>query len=632
MKLFDLSNFEKVSEDKNMTTMRHKDGHEIHIAHSSLPKIKQEQLKRLSFAKGGNVTDALDSGKDGTSEQGRAVRKHLKTKDPKDMAYAKEEAKGRADYERVASHPKIKGFRTGGMATDDMQDDSSGSGDQSSGAAQTASPAPVVVNVQAPNPNSYMQGPGNSAPQGQNPQVPSAAPDLSSLQPNNNQGPIKSPTNGNGQINPNAQTELGMQAADEKAQADAQTAQGLEKIKESYRPALEAQAQSPQKRLDELAGHTNAIAEYDRVHPFNENQYYDKMGTSSKVASLFGMLAGGFKQGMVGGNNPALDMLNQQVDRNIAGQKQRYENQKNVYGFYKDLYGAGNTADALTKASTRDLMLNDVDTWANKMGTAQAYAARDALKANWGVQNQGLLKANALETSALPGSRSAVGGSAPSIQSAASPTPMKSTGSSDEKAQSEDGKLAPDEWADTPILKPNAADIVNKSQFGMYANQFNDNQGAYNRAKAADRLLDQTHGMMNDLYTNAKAGGKDEYDVRRKSLAHIIPSIELGGTHIGGTNLQALAERDNDSPTMRSYLGARTRLVSEIANATKGTNLGQEEIQKIVDANLPEYNDSPKAVAEKERRVRLAIKNAFIDSKGLGSSGIGALNEPKKRK
>jgi hypothetical protein len=55
MKLLDLSKFEKVSEDKHTTRMRHKDGHEMTILHSKLPKIHMEQLKRLKMAKGGKA-------------------------------------------------------------------------------------------------------------------------------------------------------------------------------------------------------------------------------------------------------------------------------------------------------------------------------------------------------------------------------------------------------------------------------------------------------------------------------------------------------------------------------------------------------------------------------------------------
>lgn len=53
MKMLDLSKFEKISEDKNTTTMKHKDGHEMTIMMAALPKIHREQLKRLKMAAGG---------------------------------------------------------------------------------------------------------------------------------------------------------------------------------------------------------------------------------------------------------------------------------------------------------------------------------------------------------------------------------------------------------------------------------------------------------------------------------------------------------------------------------------------------------------------------------------------------
>ena len=55
MKMLDLADFSKVKEDKDKTTMRHKNGHELTIFVSKLPKIHQEQLKRLKMAEGGEA-------------------------------------------------------------------------------------------------------------------------------------------------------------------------------------------------------------------------------------------------------------------------------------------------------------------------------------------------------------------------------------------------------------------------------------------------------------------------------------------------------------------------------------------------------------------------------------------------
>src|SRR5208282_1298556 len=60
MKGLNLSQFEKVKEDKDNVHMKHKDGHMIIIAVKALPKVQREQIKRLKMAEGGNVPHYAD--------------------------------------------------------------------------------------------------------------------------------------------------------------------------------------------------------------------------------------------------------------------------------------------------------------------------------------------------------------------------------------------------------------------------------------------------------------------------------------------------------------------------------------------------------------------------------------------
>ncbi len=134
----DLSQFKHVKTEKGMTTLRHKAGHELKLAHSSLSPDNQKQLAALSkiakdtetplqadsqkhnqMAKGGDV---LDSGtKRGVSTQGQDVRNSRLAKETKVVDHkphdkqAREEAAGRAEMERH-NKPKIKGLADGGEA------------------------------------------------------------------------------------------------------------------------------------------------------------------------------------------------------------------------------------------------------------------------------------------------------------------------------------------------------------------------------------------------------------------------------------------------------------------------------------------------------------------------------------
>lgn len=56
-KLLDFAHWKLKSMDGDKALLSHKDGHSMHIAVQSLPKIQQEQIKRLKFADGGGVSD-----------------------------------------------------------------------------------------------------------------------------------------------------------------------------------------------------------------------------------------------------------------------------------------------------------------------------------------------------------------------------------------------------------------------------------------------------------------------------------------------------------------------------------------------------------------------------------------------
>lgn len=106
MGAFDLRQFEKIAEDEDTATLKHPKGHTIVIAVKALPKIQREAIKRLKLSKGGGV-----------SEQGRDIRFANKSKgQEKEMAqdFAKEEARGRAKFERDHVKPKMQGLAEGG--------------------------------------------------------------------------------------------------------------------------------------------------------------------------------------------------------------------------------------------------------------------------------------------------------------------------------------------------------------------------------------------------------------------------------------------------------------------------------------------------------------------------------------
>lgn len=103
----DLSKFKHLKSDDKHATLQHPAGHTITIAISALEPEHQTALKAMAEG--------------GISTQGKDVRhakkaKHRGHKNDHDQAmdYAKSEAKGRAQFEREAVKPNIKGLAKGG--------------------------------------------------------------------------------------------------------------------------------------------------------------------------------------------------------------------------------------------------------------------------------------------------------------------------------------------------------------------------------------------------------------------------------------------------------------------------------------------------------------------------------------
>lgn len=594
MNLFDLSKFEKTAEDKHSTTMRHSDGHEIRIVHSSLPKLKREQLKRLKFAKGGDV-ERLDTGGDVSSNDTNGSE----ASDGGAPAQTSSPAAGTTINIQAGGSPQP--------------------------APQAATPAPIM---QTPD-IAKMQNPveaGSMAQSAQGSQEP-----VKSVpgQPTN---PQQTPFNPDFQTNPGQINQMTQQSDQGQKAINMEAGKQASEIQAGKIASDIAIANNIQNNIKTYGDQVKAISDYtlSDKNQINPNAYLQNAGVGAKLANAFGLLAGGLKQGLIGGDNPAMTFINNQIQRDIDAQKNKQENVKTVYGYFKDLYGEGVKATTLTQAAMNNIYDGKFAQIKNKLATPQAEVAYQAILAQHAKENDKAFRDSAMDISSHPGyngyGRGQQQPQAPDEQ-APQQQPTTPGAASDKPPGAQKGEPA---WEDVPILKPNAVDLVRKSKTGFYSSDFDKNTTAVNRALAADRLIGQTHGMIDDLYKNAKAGGANEFNSRQKYMSKIVPSIGLPGTEgsVGGNNLQGIFEKFTDaSPTMKAFNATRTRLVNEIANATRGTNLGQEEIQKLVNDNLPTYNDSPEEVNRKERNIKLAIKNSVVD---LGSlDNLHALNKRK---
>jgi hypothetical protein len=103
--------------------------------------------------------------------------------------------------------------------------------------------------------------------------------------------------------------------------------------------------------------------------------YVNNMTTGQKTATAIGLILGGMSEGLLhNGKNPALEMLNKNIDNDIKAQLENRENKKTIFNAMQKQYG--NQQDALTmlRAFYTQKLVND-------MGEAAARNGSDLAKA-----------------------------------------------------------------------------------------------------------------------------------------------------------------------------------------------------------------------------------------------------------
>lgn len=520
MKGLDLSKFKKVAEDKNTVTMKHDKGHTLTIALKGLPKIHQEQIKRIKLAEGGDV-------------------------------------------------------------------------------ASDKNPPPVTVNVGTPPVMPTIQSAPTAEPVA--PEVPK----------------VPSVLNPNGTMNPGATAQAGQAGAKLASQIQGAEAAAQVPVLQQNVENLAAQNKFAADNVNFVNNAFNNLKDYtnDPKNKFNENAYLDNMSAGRKMTTALGLLLGGAGAGLAGGSNPAEDFLRQQIERNIQGQKERYGRQQTVWSAAKDLFGSNQAADSFARAHQLEYINAKAALISKQLGTPTAAAAYLDLQSKLAPAISKALQDSAVELGNLPGQK---GKPAAEPEKQNVPESLKpseqgamngpSHGMPGANASVSSGLLEPDEYADSPLLKPGHEDLKEQARYiPKVKEQTAQLQHDYEQALKADTVLSQLHGIHQKLYKDAQAGGSSGYFRRHD------PSLEV--PLIGGALSSALVQPMTDTPIHRSYAANRTRIVGDIANALKGTNVSSEEITKMVNDNIPEHGDTPEIVEQKERNIRVFIKNSI--DKGL---------------
>lgn len=593
--MFNFKDFEKVAEDKDTTTMKHKSGHTIQIKNSALSSIQREQMKRLKMSKGGDV---LDTGKEGTSTQGDSVREGK-------VAEAKVEAKSRADLERKTQKPKIKNMAEGGMAHyDEGTPDDTVSKDDAGSTSMTHNGSPITINVGAPSreisvPNGIPGQPPMAPPQ---PAAPVA--DNRAMQPTQVMGPGANMMSPDQTANVPAALKQIAGANQREAGLVGQQAKANAQFEQQYIDKETARQQNLANDVKELQGHLDEWSDFQQNNKVNPNAYMENMGAGQRVGTAISLFLGGLGGGLTHQGNPALDFLNKQIDRDIDAQKDRMNRAQTIYGAYEHLYGDQVIANNMTKMSMIDMLSHQSAQTAASLGTQQAAIRAQQLNANLFLEKQQLM----VDTAGRLGTLKTGANQQPQQAGPQSMTPQQGPGASNSETAPPDS-----------ILHPGAAHILEGLKYNpVWKDKLPEITKQYTQAQQADKNLASVKQAYYDMVGEVNGiSGRIHRSINPHAAAAMGAGIGAtvgGGPGAGvgaalGEGLGQVAKGMTNTSANRAYDSDQAALANHITAALKGAPVTADIINKAVEDNSPETGDSPALVKKKIDNIIQTIRN-----------------------
>ncbi len=177
---------------------------------------------------------------------------------------------------------------------------------------------------------------------------------------------------------PSQSVNYGLQAGDTRQDLEEKMAKGMAGVDIQKMKNAEISQAATKQTMDDMRGHVNEFAQDMRGLNVNPNAYGESQTDAQKSQTAIGLFLGGLGSG--NGPNPALEFLNQNINRNIDAQKNKQDVEKTIYGAYKQLYNDENASTALTKITMNDRLLAQADLVAQNLGTPAAQARNQQLK------------------------------------------------------------------------------------------------------------------------------------------------------------------------------------------------------------------------------------------------------------
>lgn len=443
--------------------------------------------------------------------------------------------------------------------------------------------------------------------------------------------------NPNSTVNAPAAFNLQQRAAGEQAAVDQAKGAQQAQIEKGYVDAQAQQAQQDQQHIQDMKQHTDSFAADMQKGLINPNHYVENMGAANKVGTAIGLFLGGFG----GANNPALNFLNQQIDRDINAQKTRADQQKTIFGAYQNLYGDQNVASDLAKVSMNHVYDAKVRQTAAQLATPQAKALSDAFSAQKALENNQLL----LQASQNPAIQTAYptqGRQSPGAQSPAQNPNVQSTldqngNPVDSGNQPPGGSPQPavEGFQPTHILTPDATTKINQGDLAKLPG-WGDAGDARTQATQAQQLEKVLNGVKGDGVGSVKDYFNQLYDNSGNGalIRGAGGALQRGGSQVtnaiahifgapGGMDLPAYSD------ATKSYEANHQNLKTALASALHG-QISVNDLDNMLSKYTPGYGDSKELVDKKYNDFVNELKRS-LNTTALDTHNLTIDSHQKKR-
>lgn len=362
-----LSKMKKIAGDKHSSTFQHPDGHQIKVAHGPLSVIQRKQMEKLPVQAMAYGNSSVQPTSD---QQLQSDLASAQSDPPMDPSPSRAPASFGSDAANV--------IRTG-------------FGDAFNAAKTVASP----IISQVKDFGNGLLGNQANAGEADKPYHPTASNDLKDMGepveiggPSAGKQPASVPSpQGSGQpaISAGSIYANSMAGINAEQRAESQAGQSRVAADKMYQAqALGEEQNWEQERQSKMGEIQNAINDVADGH-INPNHYLENMGTGQKISTAIGMILGGAAGG-ANGHNPAMEILQTQINRDIDAQKANLNNKSTVLGAYQEKYHNAVVAENMAKATQYGLYAAKLQQAADE--SADPLAKARALQAKAAVQGQ----------------------------------------------------------------------------------------------------------------------------------------------------------------------------------------------------------------------------------------------------